>query len=93
MPLWTRRLRASRPSSRGRLSTTITRNFLFLSKASHRMWLTSDELRGDGREDGVQQGDGARVGPRHNALRVLETQANDRRMDHCGGDAAKDNTI
>lgn len=45
MPFWTRRLRASRPSSRGLLSTTITRNFLFFSKASHRMWLTSDELK------------------------------------------------
>lgn len=31
--------------------------------------------------EGVQQGDRASVGPRHNALRVLETQANDSGMD------------
>lgn len=38
--------------------------------------------------EGMQQGDGARVGSCNNSLRVLETQSHNSRMNHGGGNAA-----
>lgn len=51
MPLRTRRRSVSRPSRRGRLSTTITRNARpFLAWASHRVRFTREELMGTSQE-------------------------------------------